>query len=1032
MLATLIITAAFTTGDTLDYSISNTAYSQWQRIDLQVNPQGVDSEETDTPTYLSEGAAPTLNQQFAGDDEIETFLPFLFEPVPVANQRTGLSEPKINLTGIDAEGLATVGGLRLAAGGTFDVTTLGEYDVLLNTRAARGLDAQVGDTVVIHAGDGETTATVAGIVKEEIASGNLGMMDDVQRAGGAVMRLSTVQVITGHQGQINDLLVALQGDVRGTLTQAAPAAERVESFLRTADGQAALGGSYADVSVDTEKLDAVENAEKIGNMFVTFFVIFGLFSIAAGVMLIFMIFVMLAAERKPEMGMARAVGAQRSSLIQGFLAEGMSYNILAGAIGIALGVGASLALVVGYLRYSLGGEFDFIEAHVTARSLIISYCLGASLTFLTVVIASIKVSSVDIISAIRGTPEDDGAQAPQKVQWRWVAASIPAMIVPPLGLWLLLRKGFHVSWAWILGIAGTLLGVLGILMAKSNGSEMLFSLGFSLIPLSLASIAAHYKAPARLTWTAVGAFVAAYWLSPVNLGEKLLGRELTGDIEMFFISGVMVVVSFTLIIVFNARLLTNVFQRDNGRTYRKAGLAAVAAIAVAGVGFALGDAGDGIGELCYLVAALIGLVALFAFIAARMPGLAPALKMGVAYPLSNRFRTGMTIAMFSLIIFSLTVFSAVNANFAATTSGGNGDGGWDLYASANRNAELGDIPAALSAAGSEYANAIAHIGRTTPFDRNQQVRDDSESEWSAFPVVSADAAFLAASNLVLDSRAQGYDGDRAVLDAVASRSDLALLDWNATQSDNGNTYGWTASVKPKDGTFAPFSVDFQDAATGTTRTVTVVGILATKLGDTSVGGLYINEQAYTEVFGQPDYQRAFISLEGSVNANAAARGIESALSANGVQVDSIHRLLDESSQQDKAFTRMFQAFMALGLVVGIAALGVIAFRSVVERRQQIGMLRAIGYQSNTVALTFVLESGFVALMGILSGVVGGVIVSHNLFTTGQFSGANVQFSMPWLEVIAFVVAAFVVSLLMTWWPSRNAANVPVADALRYE
>ena len=166
--------------------------------------------------------------------------------------------------------------------------------------------------------------------------------------------------------------------------------------------------------------------------------------------------------------------------------------------------------------------------------------------------------------------------------------------------------------------------------------------------------------------------------------------------------------------------------------------------------------------------------------------------------------------------------------------------------------------------------------------------------------------------------------------------------------------------------------------------------------------------------------------------NEAARGIESALAANGVQVDSIQRLLDESSRQEKAFTRMFQAFMALGLVVGIAALGVIAFRSVVERRQQIGMLRAIGYQSNTVALTFVLESGFVALMGILSGVVGGVIVSHNLFTTGQFSGANVQFSMPWVEVIGFVVASFAVSLLMTWWPSRNAANVPVADALRYE
>jgi putative ABC transport system permease protein len=186
------------------------------------------------------------------------------------------------------------------------------------------------------------------------------------------------------------------------------------------------------------------------------------------------------------------------------------------------------------------------------------------------------------------------------------------------------------------------------------------------------------------------------------------------------------------------------------------------------------------------------------------------------------------------------------------------------------------------------------------------------------------------------------------------------------------------------------------------------------------------------LFGVPQYQRAYVRLNDATDSTDAARGIEAALSTHGVQADSIRALLDEASRQDRAFTRMFQAFMALGLLVGIAALGVIAFRSVVERREQIGMLRAIGFQSNTVALTFVLESSFVALMGILSGVVGGVIVSHNLFTTGQFSDAGIDFAMPWLEVAGFVLASFVVSLLMTWWPSRGAAGVPVADALRYE
>ena len=114
-----------------------------------------------------------------------------------------------------------------------------------------------------------------------------------------------------------------------------------------------------------------------------------------------------------------------------------------------------------------------------------------------------------------------------------------------------------------------------------------------------------------------------------------------------------------------------------------------------------------------------------------------------------------------------------------------------------------------------------------------------------------------------------------------------------------------------------------------------------------------------------------------------AKQIESALASRGVQADSVKQLIDDSVAQDRAFNRMFQAFMALGLFVGIISLGVIAFRSVVERRQQIGMLRAIGFQSRTVALTFVLESSFIALMGILSGVVGGTILARNLMTSSS-------------------------------------------------
>ncbi len=62
---------------------------------------------------------------------------------------------------------------------------------------------------------------------------------------------------------------------------------------------------------------------------------FGLFSIAAGILLIVLIFAMLAAERRAEMGMARAVGTQRRQLIQQFVAEGTGYALLAGLVGAA-------------------------------------------------------------------------------------------------------------------------------------------------------------------------------------------------------------------------------------------------------------------------------------------------------------------------------------------------------------------------------------------------------------------------------------------------------------------------------------------------------------------------------------------------------------------------------------------------------------------------------------------------------------------------------------------------------------------------
>src|SRR5829696_6981075 len=92
MLATLIITAAFATGDSLDYSITNTTYENLQRTDLSLHhfrPTGGEETTANVPelNYANEQVVPALTRAFSDDPDIEGFMPFLYEAAPAMNPR---------------------------------------------------------------------------------------------------------------------------------------------------------------------------------------------------------------------------------------------------------------------------------------------------------------------------------------------------------------------------------------------------------------------------------------------------------------------------------------------------------------------------------------------------------------------------------------------------------------------------------------------------------------------------------------------------------------------------------------------------------------------------------------------------------------------------------------------------------------------------------------------------------------------------------------------------------------------------------
>jgi putative ABC transport system permease protein len=252
----------------------------------------------------------------------------------------------------------------------------------------------------------------------------------------------------------------------------------------------------------------------------------------------------------------------------------------------------------------------------------------------------------------------------------------------------------------------------------------------------------------------------------------------------------------------------------------------------------------------------------------------------------------------------------------------------------------------------------------------------------------------------------------------------------------GNTadvYTVPDDVSITDESFPTFQIELHSPETGQTQTVTVIGVVATQVS--TLSGLYLPQPVFDSLYDSPDTTQLYVQqTDAAADSDALAREIESALQTSGVQAESIQARIEEQVSFANGFFQLLQGFMGLGLFVGIAALGVISFRSVVERRQQIGMLRAIGYQRNMVAASFLIESLVVATLGVLSGTLLAVVLSYNLIAGGQIEEGT-QFSgfvIPWSTIVFFIAAALIAAALMTWIPARKAAAEPIAEALRYE
>ena len=924
LVGTAIISSSLVVGDTLRYIFLQDVYTRLGPIDEMVW-NSFNGNLYSFPESYYPAIAADLRAQGAPVDGV---APLLLKTMPVRNVAGNKGNQAITVMGLNATDEAGFGGLTTVAGRSVDVNDLGPSQVYLNQDAAADLNATVGQDLTLFYGT--TNKTLVHVVVQDVvrSQGEAAY----QRDPLLLMDLSRAQAAFNETGSVNAIKVSNTGGV-GTGVAYTDAVVR--------DLRLFIAQEHWNLGVEPVKQEGVDSATQTGAQATELFLVMGAFSVVAGILLIVNIFVMMAEERKQEMGVTRAVGFLRRELMATFLLEGTFYAVAAAALGAVAGVGLGWVMIWVFDRVVPHGNVP-VTFHFEDGSVLLAFVAGAALTWASILLPSWRVSRLNIVRAIRDLPEPGTAGRSRQL------AALGGLVV---------LAGLVLSaWGWA---ADTGLG-------KIPGPPVV-ALG---IALALAARAA------RLGFSLASAFNIAWLLGPFGLVNTA-----TDDISVVFVmTGLILVGSAILIAVFNvsevSRALLRRASRDRGR---------------------------------------------------------PVLRTAVSYPMDKRFRTGMTIAMFALIIFMITLISMVQGleqssldRFVAAQSGG-----YDIVAYTTTYGEIPNFRTILMENFSEdtFLNGWDGVASASVLPAQVQKLGDNRTYnytlWGVdnFLVKSNQYGFYSNLPYITDSNGTRHDllNRTDVWLSLRENHTLAIIDRSAAGVNQFVSDPNRLTAVPGDRIRA-----FD--GTGHMVNLTIVGILEQSLQFTS--GVFVDSNVTQIVFpAQEQYTAYFFQVAPGVDVSALRSQLEQVYFKYGLQTIDIREQIGAAFDATQEVLTLMEAYLGIGLLVGIAGLAVVTLRAVVERRTQIGALRAIGFTRGMVLRMFLLEIALIAVLGVGIGVGLGIVFAYKVYLV-YFAGI-ITFSVPWVNLGIIVGIASVAAVACTAQPAIRASRIPPAEALRY-
>jgi putative ABC transport system permease protein len=216
--------------------------------------------------------------------------------------------------------------------------------------------------------------------------------------------------------------------------------------------------------------------------------------------------------------------------------------------------------------------------------------------------------------------------------------------------------------------------------------------------------------------------------------------------------------------------------------------------------------------------------------------------------------------------------------------------------------------------------------------------------------------------------------------------------------------------------------------TGDKVTVTMRGIFKPPAGGSPFGPVTISSTTFDKYYESPKNVYTFVTMDGGVSeANTSA--LEASLKdfPNAKVADGEQFKRDQASGIKSALNVLY-VLLALSVLVSFFGIVNTLVLTVFERTREIGMLRAIGMTRLQTRRMIRHEAVITSLIGAVIGIVLGIALAAILISRVK----EINFFMPWTQIVIFLIAAIFVGIVAAIFPARRAARLNPLEALQYE